>query len=281
MPTSPVGRRPRVVCHTAASLDGRIVDGWPESVAIAVRRSMSPCTDGTRPAVGSTADLTMQPFARRTRSEAEAAREYSGTTAREDFRAPGDFDSFAFAIDASGRPAWEANDIDGDHVVAILSERVSDEYLGFLRVRGVLYVLAGKHDVDLQIALTKIGARFDVTTLMLEGGGTINGGMLAAGLIDEVSVLVAPMVDGRVGTRRSSTSKATEQCRADSFSSTWSNVRMACSGFATASSRRRKASDRVVRASSSRTLTWAVAKSCEGRGAVSDAVSPGILRHRY
>ena len=35
---------------------------------------------------------------------------------------------------------------------------------------------------------------------MLEGGGTINGGMLAAGLISEVNVLVAPTVDGRVGT---------------------------------------------------------------------------------
>jgi riboflavin biosynthesis pyrimidine reductase len=35
---------------------------------------------------------------------------------------------------------------------------------------------------------------------MLEGGGRINGGMLRAGLIDEVSVLVAPVVDGRMGT---------------------------------------------------------------------------------
>ena len=32
-------RRPRVICQMAASLDGRIVvDGWPESVAAAVRR---------------------------------------------------------------------------------------------------------------------------------------------------------------------------------------------------------------------------------------------------
>ena len=35
---------------------------------------------------------------------------------------------------------------------------------------------------------------------MLEGGGSINGGMLRAGLVDEVSVLVTPVVDGRVGT---------------------------------------------------------------------------------
>ena len=49
-------------------------------------------------------------------------------------------------------------------------------------------------------ALEKIGARLGVRTLMLEGGGGINGSFLRAGLIDEVSLLVAPVADGRVGT---------------------------------------------------------------------------------
>jgi riboflavin biosynthesis pyrimidine reductase len=35
---------------------------------------------------------------------------------------------------------------------------------------------------------------------MLEGGGRINGGMLRAGRIDEVSLLLVPAADGRVGT---------------------------------------------------------------------------------
>ena len=201
MTTSPGSRRPRVVCHMAASLDGRIVvDGWPESVAIAVRREYERVHASYEADGWICGRVTMEPFARRTRSEAEVAREYSGTAAREDFRAPGDFDSFAFAIDATGRLAWETNDIDGDHVVAILSERVSDEYLAVLRSRGVSYLLAGAREVDLALALEKIGAAFAVKTLMLEGGGRINGGMLAAGLIDEVSVLVAPAVDGRIGT---------------------------------------------------------------------------------
>ncbi len=34
---------------------------------------------------------------------------------------------------------------------------------------------------------------------MLEGGGRINGSMLREGLVDEVSLLVAPVVDGRIG----------------------------------------------------------------------------------
>jgi len=185
----------------AASLDGRIVvDGWPESVAAAVRAEYELAHDSYEADGWICGRVTMEPFARGTRSDGEVAREYSGSAPREDFRAPGEQDSFAFAIDASGRLAWESNDIGGDHVVAILSERVSDEYLAFLRERAVSYIIAGARDIDLQLALEKIGERFGVRTLMLEGGGRINGAMLRAGLVDEVSLLVAPVVDGRIGT---------------------------------------------------------------------------------
>jgi riboflavin biosynthesis pyrimidine reductase len=181
------------------SIDGRIVvDGWP--LDDEVRRQYERVHTSYRPEGWICGRVTMEPFAGAVRSDAAVAREYTAGVPREDFLAPGDFDSFAFAIDPSGRLAWESNDIDGDHVVAILSERVSDEYLAFLRERGVSYLLAGARDVDLPLALEKIGERFDVRTLMLEGGGRINGGMLRAGLIDEVSLLIAPVADGRIGT---------------------------------------------------------------------------------
>ena len=192
--------RPRVICHMATSIDGRIVvEGWPAAESAAVRREYEQVHESYDANGWLCGRVTMEPFAKQLRSEADVAREHSGSAPREDFSAPGDFDSFAFAIDASGRLAWESNDISGDHVVAILSERVSDEYLAFLRKRGVSYVLAGARDVDLAGALDKIGERFGIETLMLEGGGRINGGMLDAGLIDEISVLIAPVADGRTG----------------------------------------------------------------------------------
>ena len=190
-----------MICHMATSTDGRIVvDGWPGDVAGAVRREYDRIHAGYDADGWICGRVTMEPFAGGVRSEAEVARVHRGATRREDVTAPGEFDSFAFAIDPSGRLAWETNDIDGDHVVAILSERVSDEYLTFLRERGVSYLLAGADDVDLGLALEKISARFSVRTLMLEGGGRINGGMLRARLVDEVSLLIAPMADGRIGT---------------------------------------------------------------------------------
>jgi 2,5-diamino-6-(ribosylamino)-4(3H)-pyrimidinone 5'-phosphate reductase len=197
--TAPESRRPRVICHMIASVDGRILtDGWPLSTD--GRRQYEVVHESYDPDAWICGRVTMeQHFAQGLRSDADIAREHHGAP-RDDYRAPGDHKSFAFAVDASGRLAWETNDIDGDHVVTILSERVSDEYLAFLRERGVSYLLAGEREVDLPLALEKIAARFGVRTLMLEGGGRINGGMLRAGLIDEVSVLVAPVVDGRMGT---------------------------------------------------------------------------------
>src|SRR5688572_9532603 len=192
--------RPRVICHMAASLDGRIVvDGWPDAAAAEVRSHYEQIHASYEADGWICGRITMEPFAGGLRPDAEVAREHTGAP-REDFVAPGAHESFAFAIDASGRLAWESSDIDGDHVVAICSERVSDEYLAFLRERGVSYLLAGAREVDLALALEKIGARFAVRTLMLEGGGKINGAFLRAGLIDEVSLLVAPVADGRIDT---------------------------------------------------------------------------------
>jgi 2,5-diamino-6-(ribosylamino)-4(3H)-pyrimidinone 5'-phosphate reductase len=192
--------RPRVICHMAASLDGRIVvDGWPDSVAAAVRHEYEAVHTSYGADGWICGRVTMEPFAGGVRADAEVAHGYGGAATREDFTAPGEHDSFAFAIDSSGRLAWESNDISGDHVVAILSEHVSDDYLEFLRQRQVSYILAGAHEVDLALALTKCRSRFGVRTLMLEGGGKIDGGMLRAGLIDEISLLVAPVADGRMG----------------------------------------------------------------------------------
>jgi len=198
---SATSRRPRVICHMGTSIDGRIVvHGWPDAVSEAVRREYERVHESYEADAWICGRVTMEPFAGGTRAEVDVAREHSGIVQRDDFRALGEFDSYAFAIDASGRLAWQSNDISGDHVVAVLSERVSDDYLASLRERGVSYILAGARDVDLALALEKIAALFGVRTLMLEGGGKINGGFLRAGLIDEVSLILAPVADARMGT---------------------------------------------------------------------------------
>jgi riboflavin biosynthesis pyrimidine reductase len=182
------------------SIDGRIVvDGWPEPLPKGVHRHYEEIHNRYDAQGWICGRVTMESFAGATRSQADVGREYHGEP-RADFIAPGEHESFAFAIDPSGRCDWQSNEISGDHVVAILTDRVSEEYLESLRERGVSYLLAGAKEMDLRLAIQKIGARFGVKTLLLEGGGRINGSLLRAGLIDEVSLLVAPVTDGRIGT---------------------------------------------------------------------------------
>ena len=188
-----------MVCHMMTSVDGRIVtDGWPLSKEGS--RQYEEIHATYNPDAWICGRVTMeQHFAAGTRTNEEIARIYSGPP-REDFVVPGEHESFAIALDPHGKLAWESGEIDGDHVVAVLANRVSDEYLATLRERGVSYLLSGDEDPDLPLALEKIRSQLGVSTLMLEGGGGINGSFLRAGLIDELSLLIAPVADGRIGT---------------------------------------------------------------------------------
>lgn len=141
--------------------------------------------------------VSMEPYAGRTRVPKRKRRE---PITREDFVAAHDADSYAIAIDPSGKLTWRAADIDGEHVITILTEAVSDDYLQFLQSTGVSYLFGGKARVDLARVLRKLRAKFGIRKLLLEGGGKINGTFLAADLIDELSILIGPVADGSVGT---------------------------------------------------------------------------------
>jgi riboflavin biosynthesis pyrimidine reductase len=105
----------------------------------------------------------------------------------------------AIGIDPSGRAHYGKDNIGGDHVVAVLGEQVSDAYLAELREDGVSYIFAGAMGDDLPGAMEQIASLFGAKTLLLEGGGTINGAFLKHKLIDEFSTLIRPAVDGVAG----------------------------------------------------------------------------------
>jgi riboflavin biosynthesis pyrimidine reductase len=53
--------------------------------------------------------------------------------------------------------------------------------------------------MDLAAMLDVLGRELGIRRLLLEGGATINGSFFAAGLVDELSLLIAPALDGRAG----------------------------------------------------------------------------------
>ena len=177
------------------SLDGRIVlRDWKLPNATHEYERTAATFDADAWIIGR---ISMEPYAGKARVPVRKKRE---RIPRKDFVAEHDAESYAIAIDPSGKLRWDRSDIDGEHVIAVLTESVSDDYLAFLQSKGISYLFGGKSRIDLSRVLRNLRARFGIAKLLLEGGGKINGSFLAAGLIDEVSVLIGPVADGSIGT---------------------------------------------------------------------------------
>jgi len=118
---------------------------------------------------------------------------------RHDFVANKNAKRLAIGADAKGVLRFRENEVGGDHVVLLVTDRVGKDYLAHLQVAGVSYLFCGKKEINLLVALRRLGSVFKLRKLMLQGGGKFNGAMLKAGLVDEISHLTVPVADGGVG----------------------------------------------------------------------------------
>lgn len=108
---------------------------------------------------------------------------------------------YAVAFDTNGRLGWRSNRIvdedpgyGGAQVLEVLSENVDSKYLFYLQMLKIPYIFAGKTGIDVNIALNKLKTIFSIDTLLLEGGSVINGAFERADAIDELSLVVSPVV---------------------------------------------------------------------------------------
>lgn len=86
-----------------------------------------------------------------------------------------------------------------NNYIAILGENVSEEYLHHLRKNDVSYLFAGLDGNDFKQALDVLGKDFNMKKILLEGGAILSGTFLKAKLIDELSLMIYPGVDGLTG----------------------------------------------------------------------------------
>jgi 2,5-diamino-6-(ribosylamino)-4(3H)-pyrimidinone 5'-phosphate reductase len=80
--------------------------------------------------------------------------------------------------------------------VALCSKSTPAEYLDYLKSENIDYIIAGEVEVDLRVALEEMNSRYEVQTVRVDSGGTLNGVLLRNGLVNEVSVLIAPSLVG-------------------------------------------------------------------------------------
>ena len=110
---------------------------------------------------------------------------------------------YAIAFDTHGKLGWRSNKIidpdgdpgyDGAQIIEVLSEEVDERYLGYLEAMEIPYIFAGEKSIDVELALFKLKNIIGCNTLLLEGGSIINGAFERAGAVDELSLVVAPIV---------------------------------------------------------------------------------------
>jgi diaminohydroxyphosphoribosylaminopyrimidine deaminase/5-amino-6-(5-phosphoribosylamino)uracil reductase len=102
-------------------------------------------------------------------------------------------------VDSRLRIPNEANVVTSADVhptIIVTTDQASDQRQRELESLGVTVIRcgAGPH-VDLSLAMQKLG-ELEISSILLEGGGTLNGAMLEAALIDHIYLFYAPIFIG-------------------------------------------------------------------------------------
>ncbi|MDO5336330.1 MAG: dihydrofolate reductase family protein [Eubacteriales bacterium] len=108
-------------------------------------------------------------------------------------------DACEVVADTKGTLLWTDQTGSRKPLLILTSEQVTKEYLEYLDANHISWVACGKEKIVLIRAAEILAKEFAVARMAIVGGGTINAGFLAAGLLDEVSILLAPGIDGRKG----------------------------------------------------------------------------------
>jgi riboflavin biosynthesis pyrimidine reductase len=189
--------KPYVICHMCTTIDGKILgQRWHRLPRVGDSTKLFETTAASF-GIGAwlVGNTTMKEFAGPPMRLPRA----TGSVDRKDHLAEAGAGRFAIGVDAKGVLRFQRPDVNGDHIVVLVSEQVSDAYLAHLRAAGVSYLFCGREHVDVRRAMRKIGGRLGLRKLMLEGGGAFNGSALAAGEIDEISQVIVPIADGGTG----------------------------------------------------------------------------------
>ena len=189
---------PRIIIHNAISLDGRI-DWLTFDLGLFYGLISRWNEDATM--VGS--NTLLKGFEELNQDQNETPEEMEPD--------PNDQRPLLIVPDSKGRirnwkvilkqPYWRG-------VVVLCSEKTPKEYLQFLNESKIEYLVVGKEHVNYKSALKNLYDQYQIKTIRLDSGGTLNGILLREGLVDEVSILINPTLVG--GTTPQSFFKASD-----------------------------------------------------------------------
>lgn len=164
--------KPYIVCHMMTSVDGRIDCAMTEHLPGVQEYydTLDALDAPTRISGRVTAELEMALPGKFEAKTAEAL-------GKETFSKAADAEGYEIVVDTHGTLLWGESAEDERPLLILTSEQVSKEYLAYLNGKHISWIACGKEHVDLKRACE----------------------ILAAGLLDEVSILIGTGIDGRGG----------------------------------------------------------------------------------
>ena len=196
---------PYVVIHMLSSLNGKIDGGFFDSTKTADAlkvyadlRDVYACQAvvyGTTTMLGGYADGRVKDLPEEKLADRE---DYVNPQGRE-------IGNFIVAMDPEGILAYASHMLEkkvrpAAHVIEVVTEKVSLQYLSYLKEKGISWIIAGKDALDCKVLLAKLHDLFGIEKLMVAGGAVTNWSFLSEGLVDEVCVVIAPVTDGETNT---------------------------------------------------------------------------------
>lgn len=188
--------KPEIICHIMSSVDGRLLPSrW------------TPPFDGTEAgnlfaeyaAIGRLLDTDAWMFGKATTREAFPYKFMPKTATHPQagkFHIGNRNSARLFiTVDPDADIFYTSDRLRGDNMVTILGTNATDDYLEMLEEKRISYIVL-PDATALGEAMRILYDKFGVRKISLQGGGIIDGSMLAAGLLDELSLVIYPGIDG-------------------------------------------------------------------------------------
>lgn len=194
--------RPYVICHILSSLDGKITGPFMGTEAV---RALGAEYGKYRTKMNADAWLYGTTTTKEFTGFRKPVLEETEEVPEGDFVADDRAELYFVSVDVDGEIGWESGTFcnkgrEPAHVIEILTASTSAAYKACLRKTGVSYIIAGEKKLDCEAAMKKLYELFHIEKLLICGGGIVNWSFLQAGMVDELSLFLAPATDGGLGT---------------------------------------------------------------------------------
>lgn len=195
-------QRPKTIIHILSALDGKITGPFMQMPATqAVSEEYARIRAQYQADAWLYGTTTTKEF---TSYRTPVLEQQDTVPPADDFVAQRNAALYYVSVDALGEIGWESGTFQKPgrpdaHVIEVLTQQAPAAYRAYLKKRGVSYIMAGRDSLDCELACEKLYKLFGIKTILICGGGTVNWTFLQQGVVDEISLLLAPAADGKAG----------------------------------------------------------------------------------